>query len=222
VAAAWGSTVSIVLASWVLFRATTLQGAWSMVCAMAGMSGFVSKTIFVLAAGIRFADLTWTLSVDRHAAVAAMVVGLGLAITIALPSTMDVFRYRGYRHPPQVRRHRWQWRLTGSRARGVATALSLSIFGMWQRLEFLYFQFSGPLGRCCAVSARPILTDAAKPISRLSGARRQRLAGVSRAPGRGADAVRHGITPPGPRQRREQKALRGRLPLRLLDRPHGH
>jgi alginate O-acetyltransferase complex protein AlgI len=54
---------------------------------------------------------------------------------------MDVFRYREYRSPPQAKRRRWQWRPTGWWALGVATALSLSIFGMWQHLEFLYFQF---------------------------------------------------------------------------------
>jgi alginate O-acetyltransferase complex protein AlgI len=141
VAAAWGSTFSIVLASWVLFRATTMQGALSMLYAMVGMSGSVNTTLFVPSTSIRFADLPWTLSVESYAAAAAMAVSVGLAITIALPSTMDVFRYREYRCPPQARRGRWQWRPTGWWALGVATALSLSIFGMWQRLEFLYFQF---------------------------------------------------------------------------------
>ena len=66
---------------------------------------------------------------------------LGLAITVALPSTMNVLRYREYRPLPQARRRRWQWRPSGWWALGVATALSLSIFGMWQHPEFLYFQF---------------------------------------------------------------------------------
>jgi alginate O-acetyltransferase complex protein AlgI len=141
VGAAWGTTFSIVLASWVLFRAATMQGALSMLYAMIGMSGRVTAQTFVPATSIRFADLPWTLSVDSYAAVAATVVGLGLAITMILPSTMDVFRYREYRNPPQGRRRRWQWRPTGWWALGVATALSLSMFGMWQHLEFLYFQF---------------------------------------------------------------------------------
>jgi alginate O-acetyltransferase complex protein AlgI len=67
--------------------------------------------------------------------------GRRLGMTIAPPSTMDVFRYREYRSPPQARRCRWQWRPTGCWALGVATALSLSIFGMWQHLEFPYFRF---------------------------------------------------------------------------------
>jgi alginate O-acetyltransferase complex protein AlgI len=141
VAAAWGATFSIVLVSWVLFRATTLQGASSMLYAMLGISGSATTAMFAPVASIRFADLPWTLSVEGYATVAAMVVSLGLAITIALPSTMDVFRYREYRSPPQAKRCRWQWRPTGWWALGVATALSLSIFGMWQHLEFLYFQF---------------------------------------------------------------------------------
>jgi alginate O-acetyltransferase complex protein AlgI len=141
VAGAWGLTFSIVLASWVLFRATTMQGALTILSAMVGISGPVTATMFVPAGSIRFADLPWTLSVDSYAAVAAMIVALGLAITITLPSTMDVFRYREYRSPPQAERRQWQWRPTGWWALGVATALSLSIFGMWQHLEFLYFQF---------------------------------------------------------------------------------
>ena len=140
-AAGWGVTFSVVLASWVLFRAATMQGALSMLCAMLGISRSVTTTTFVPTASIRFADLPWTLSVDSFAAVAATAVGLGLAITLALPSTMDVFRYREYRSPPLAKRGRWQWRPTGWWALGVATALSLSIFGMWQHLEFLYFQF---------------------------------------------------------------------------------
>jgi hypothetical protein len=67
--------------------------------------------------------------------------GRRLGMTIAPPSTMDVFRYREYRSPPQARRCRWQWRPTGCWALGVTTALSLSIFGMWQHLEFPYFRF---------------------------------------------------------------------------------
>lgn len=139
--AAWVATFSIVLASWVLFRATTMQGALSVLHALMGTSVPAGAHTFVPAGTIRFADLPWTLSSNGYAAVATMVVGLGLAITIVLPSTMDVFRYREYRSPPQVKRSPWQWRPTGWWALGVATALSLSIFGMWQRLEFLYFQF---------------------------------------------------------------------------------
>jgi alginate O-acetyltransferase complex protein AlgI len=141
VVAGWGATFSVVLASWVLFRAATMQGALSMLSAMLGISHSVTMTPFVATASIRFADLPWTLSVDSYAAVAATAVGLGLGITIALPSSMDVFRYREYRSPPPGKRGRWQWRPTGWWALGVATALSLSIFGMWQHLEFLYFQF---------------------------------------------------------------------------------
>jgi hypothetical protein len=141
VAVSWGATFSVVLASWVLFRAATMQGALSMLSAMLGISRPATTTLFVPSASIRFADLPWSLSVDSFAAVAATAVGLGLAITITLPSTMDLFRYREYRSPPLAKRGRWQWRPTGWWALGVATALSLSIFGMWQHLEFLYFQF---------------------------------------------------------------------------------
>jgi alginate O-acetyltransferase complex protein AlgI len=140
-AVAWASTFSIVIASWVLFRATTMQGALTMLYALAGVSKPIATPTFVPAASVRFADLPWTFTADSHAAVAATIVALGLAITIFLPNTMDLFGYREYRRAPQAARCRWQWRPTGWWALGVATALSVSIFGMWQRLEFLYFQF---------------------------------------------------------------------------------
>jgi hypothetical protein len=112
-----------------------------MLCAMLGISRSVTTPTFVPAASIRFADLPCTLSAHGYAAIAATAVGLGLTITLALPSTMEVFGYREYRSPPLAKRGRWRWRPTGWWALGVATGLSLSIFGMWQHLEFLYFQF---------------------------------------------------------------------------------
>ncbi|HXW31150.1 MAG TPA: hypothetical protein VEK55_17445 [Xanthobacteraceae bacterium] len=74
-AAAGGSTFSVVLAAWVLFRATAMHGALSILHAMIGISGAVTATMFVAAGSIRFADLPWTLSTDSYTAVAATLVG---------------------------------------------------------------------------------------------------------------------------------------------------
>ena len=62
------------------------------------------------------------------------------AIALFLPNVPQIFAYREYRRPPEpgalVR-----WRPNAAWALFTALALSSSLFGMWQRLEFLYFQF---------------------------------------------------------------------------------
>jgi len=68
------------------------------------------------------------------------VVATTLVIALGLPNVPQILRYREYRRAPEpdacVR-----WRPNGAWAMFTALALSISLFGMWQRLEFLYFQF---------------------------------------------------------------------------------
>ena len=68
------------------------------------------------------------------------VVALALAIALGLPNVPQLFRYREYRRAPEpgalVR-----WRPSAAWALLTALALAIALFGMWQRLEFLYFQF---------------------------------------------------------------------------------
>jgi succinate dehydrogenase hydrophobic anchor subunit len=71
---------------------------------------------------------------------ASGVVALALVIAVFMPNVPQLFRYREYRRaptPPALLR----WRPNGTWALVTALALAISLFGMWQRLEFLYFQF---------------------------------------------------------------------------------
>jgi len=52
----------------------------------------------------------------------------------------QTFRYREYRRAPESRSF-LIWRPTLGWALLCAVALAVSLFGMWQRVEFLYFQF---------------------------------------------------------------------------------
>ena len=65
---------------------------------------------------------------------------LTLAIAVGLPNVPQLFRYREYRRAPE-RGALVRWRPNGAWAAFAALALAISLFGMWQRLEFLYFQF---------------------------------------------------------------------------------
>ena len=68
------------------------------------------------------------------------IVALALVIAVFMPNVPQLFRYREYRRapePPALLR----WRPNGAWALITALALAISLFGMWQRLEFLYFQF---------------------------------------------------------------------------------
>jgi alginate O-acetyltransferase complex protein AlgI len=67
-------------------------------------------------------------------------IALALAIALFLPNVPRLFGYREYRHAPE-QRALLRWRPNAAWALVSALALAISLFGMWQRLEFLYFQF---------------------------------------------------------------------------------
>ena len=66
---------------------------------------------------------------------------LALAIALGLPNVPQLFGYREYRRAPERRTVWLRWRPNAAWALVTALALAISLFGMWQRLEFLYFQF---------------------------------------------------------------------------------
>jgi hypothetical protein len=67
-------------------------------------------------------------------------VALALAVALFLPNVPQLFAYREYRRSPEPAT--WlRWRPNLAWALVSAAALAISLFGMWQRLEFLYFQF---------------------------------------------------------------------------------
>jgi alginate O-acetyltransferase complex protein AlgI len=131
-------TFFAVVVAWVFFRAKTANGAWQMFCALfgfgAGRSGYVSSGV------LRLMDLPIVVGEERLMLIGSGVATLALAVALLLPNVPQLFRYREYRRAPEP--STWpQWRPNLGWALLSAIAFAISLFGMWQRLEFLYFQF---------------------------------------------------------------------------------
>ena len=134
----WAITFFAVVIAWVFFRAKTMGGAWEMLCSLfgfeAGSSAYVSPGI------LRVMDLPVLVGEQRLLLIGGGAVALALAIALLLPNVPQLFGYREYRRAPE--RTAWpQWRPNAAWALLTATAVAVALFGMWQRLEFLYFQF---------------------------------------------------------------------------------
>jgi alginate O-acetyltransferase complex protein AlgI len=137
-ALSWALTFFAVVIAWVFFRAKTASGAWKMLSALfgfeAGRSGYVSSGV------LRVMDLPIVIGEERLMLIGSGAVTLALAVALLLPNVPQLFRYREYRRAPES--SAWpQWRPSPGWALLSAIAFAISLFGMWQRLEFLYFQF---------------------------------------------------------------------------------
>jgi D-alanyl-lipoteichoic acid acyltransferase DltB (MBOAT superfamily) len=134
----WGGTFFAVVIAWVFFRARTEAGAWQMLGSLfgfeAGSSAYASPGI------LRVMDLPILVGEQSLLLIGGCAVALALAIALSLPNVPQLFRYREYRRAPE-RGAFVQWRPNAVWALVTALALAISLFGMWQRLEFLYFQF---------------------------------------------------------------------------------
>ena len=136
--ACWVITFFAVVVAWVFFRAKTAAGAWQMLQGLfgveAGSSAYASSGI------LRLMDLPMLVGEGRLLLIGGGAVALALAMALCLPNVPQLFRYREYRRAPE--RAAWvRWRPNAAWALLSALALAISLFGMWQRLEFLYFQF---------------------------------------------------------------------------------
>jgi alginate O-acetyltransferase complex protein AlgI len=134
----WIITFLAVILAWVFFRARTMAGAWQMLGGLfgveAGSSAYTSSGI------LRLMDLPVLVGEQRLLLVGGGAVALALAIALCLPNVPQLFGYREYRRAPE--KPTWlRWRPNAAWALVSATAFAISLFGMWQRLEFLYFQF---------------------------------------------------------------------------------
>jgi len=134
----WAITFFAVVVAWVFFRAKTAAGAWQMLQGLfgveAGSSAYASPGI------LRLMDLPMLVGEGRLLLIGGGAVALALAMALGLPNVPRLFRYREYRRAPE--RAAWlRWRPNAAWALLSALALAISLFGMWQRLEFLYFQF---------------------------------------------------------------------------------
>jgi alginate O-acetyltransferase complex protein AlgI len=134
----WTITFIAVVVAWVFFRARTAAGAWQMLGSLfgfeAGSSAYVSPGI------LRLMDLPLLVGEGHLLLIGAGAVAVALAIAVSLPNVPQIFGYREYRHAPEPR-SRQRWRPGLAWAIVCALAFAISLFGMWQRLEFLYFQF---------------------------------------------------------------------------------
>jgi alginate O-acetyltransferase complex protein AlgI len=137
-AISWAITLFAVIVAWVFFRARTLPGAWQM---LGGLFGFEAGSSAYASPGIlRLMDLPVLVGEERLLLTGGGAVALALGIALFLPNVPQLFGYREYRRVPE--KATWlRWRPNGAWALATALALAISLFGMWQRLEFLYFQF---------------------------------------------------------------------------------
>ena len=85
-------------------------------------------------------DLPLLVGEQRLLLIGWSAIALGLAVALFLPNVPQVFRYREYRREPETGAFP-SWRPNVIWASLTALALLVSLFGMWQRVEFLYFQF---------------------------------------------------------------------------------
>jgi len=137
-ALSWAVTFFAVVIAWVFFRARTLGGAWQMLGAMFGFGA--DRSAYVSPGVLRVMDLPIMVGEERLMLIGGFGAALALAIALCLPNVPQLFRYREYRRAPES--SDWpQWRPNLAWAVLAALAFAISLFGMWQRLEFLYFQF---------------------------------------------------------------------------------
>ena len=134
----WAVTFFAVVIAWVFFRAKTADGAWQMLGSLfgfeAGSSAYASPGI------LRVMDLPILVGEPSLLLIGGCTVALALAIALSLPNVPQLFRYREYRRAPE-QGATVRWRPNGAWALFTALAFAIALFGMWQRLEFLYFQF---------------------------------------------------------------------------------
>jgi len=134
----WVITFFAVVIAWVFFRAKTAAGAWQMLGSLfgfeAGISAYASPGI------LRLMDLPILVGEERLLLIGGGAVALALLIALCLPNVPQLFGYREYRHAPESASF-LRWRPNAAWAVVTALAFAISLFGMWQRLEFLYFQF---------------------------------------------------------------------------------
>jgi hypothetical protein len=136
--AGWAATFFAVVIAWVFFRAGTMAGALQMLFGLFGRA--TDNSAYVPLGIVRVMDLPILLGGERLLLAGGAAVALALIIALAMPNVPQIFRYREYRHGPEPAAFVC-WRPNAAWALVVAIALAIALFAMWQRLEFLYFQF---------------------------------------------------------------------------------
>jgi len=134
----WAVTFLAVVIAWVFFRAKTATGAWRMLGSLVGISA--DSSAYVSSGILRVMDMPVLIGADQVWLIGTGLVATALFIALSLPNVPQILRYREYRRAPEQSAY-VRWRPNAAWALFTALALSISLFGMWQRMEFLYFQF---------------------------------------------------------------------------------
>ncbi len=134
----WSITFFAVVIAWVFFRARTLAGAWQMLASLFGLGA--ANSAYASPGVLQLLDLPVLVGEERLLMIGGGAVVATLAIALWLPNVPQIFGYREYRRV--VEPSTWpRWRPNLAWALVSAFAFAISLFGMWQHLEFLYFQF---------------------------------------------------------------------------------
>ena len=145
---AWAFTFIAVVVAWVFFRATTLEGALSMLSGMIGLHGISLPSVFQSklggAAGI-LANLNIQFSLgggSRFILTWVWVICL-LSIALFLPNTQELMRRHcpGLDFDPVAVTARLEWRTTIAWGLAMATLAVAGVLSLSQATQFLYYQF---------------------------------------------------------------------------------
>jgi D-alanyl-lipoteichoic acid acyltransferase DltB (MBOAT superfamily) len=134
----WSITFVAVVLAWIFFRAATLGGAWRMLTGLFGLQD--GSAAYVSPGVIRVMDLPLLIGAPALLLIGAAVVAFALAVALVSPNVPQLYRYREYRRAPE-RAGGIHWTVSAGWMLLTACAFTISLFGMWQRMEFLYFQF---------------------------------------------------------------------------------
>jgi D-alanyl-lipoteichoic acid acyltransferase DltB (MBOAT superfamily) len=137
-AVSWAVTFAAVVVTWVFFRTETLGGAWRALKGLVGLPP--DQTAFVPSGIVRVMDLPILVGAETSLWLGAGVTFVALIFALALPNVPQIYRYREYRRAPE-RKAAIRWKPNALWAAVVAVTFAISLFQMWQQVEFLYFQF---------------------------------------------------------------------------------
>ncbi|CAH1386255.1 MBOAT family O-acyltransferase [Candidatus Nitrotoga sp. M5] len=145
---AWASTFIAVVVAWVFFRATTLEGALSMLSGMIGLHGISLPAAFQSSLGgaaVMLENLGIQFSLgggSRFIFTWGWVICL-LAIALFLPNTQELMRRHrpGLEFDPKAVTARLEWRPTITWGLAMAILAIAGVLSLSQATQFLYYQF---------------------------------------------------------------------------------
>lgn len=152
--AAWAATFTAVVFAWVLFRASSIDGAITMITGMLGFNGIaIPNSVYgrleVLNPLFEALDIGSFLGGGTNFLFTWLWIGLSLAIVLTLPNLQDIFNTKKYSTSNYSYLSKdaigtlvkIQWNKTILWAIASAIFFALGVLTLSQVSEFLYFQF---------------------------------------------------------------------------------